>query len=75
MTPSPVWREIESAPKDGTEFLAWVTCGTFDVAWPSFVRWLTDRWISETDGVVNPVAWVPLSRPAPPPTQEQTDDR
>jgi hypothetical protein len=87
MTPSPVWREIESAPKDGTPIL--ISGGTFchpdSMGGPepfrgvSIARW--DRFWNEWSGNPTshddclshePTHWMPLP---PPPTQEQTDDR
>jgi len=61
------WQPIETAPKDGTEFLAWYPPddgddGFFDIAdWiemPKFVN--ADSW---TRGGLDPTHWMPLPEP------------
>lgn len=68
--PSDGWREIESAPKDGTRFLAWITeLGGVDfIHWqdgPTNVGWRDSfiRVYREGD-FGGPTHWMPL--PAPP---------
>lgn len=56
------WQPIETAPKDGTVFLAcWVTDGG-----PYFgaVQWQYDGWVENSEPVGLPTHWMPL--PAPP---------
>lgn len=59
----PGWKDIASAPRDGTQIIAWCVCPTTgdgfllsDVGYwePS------SRWISAGDGVVLPTHWMPL---------------
>jgi hypothetical protein len=70
MTPSPVWREIESAPKDGTYLLL---CEAYDDgSWNMVVGRWDGGWWSKEPFPHEPTHWMPLP---PPPTQEQTDDR
>lgn len=43
------WRDIASAPKDGTEILGWrEDCGTLIVRWSCAVEFMTDREIEES---------------------------
>ena len=49
---SPVWRRIESAPKDGTRFLVFFPSGHIAVA-----AW--DEW----DEISPPTHWMPLPPP------------
>lgn len=67
------WRDIESAPRDGTTIIAWCVCEetgdgwvAADVAyWPPI-----DDWLGVSDGIVSPLFWMPL----PPPPKEQPHD-
>ena len=55
------WQTIETAPKDGTEFLAyWSGSKCF-----SLVGWYNDRWHeTETPAEVStPTHWMPLPEP------------
>ena len=61
------WRDIESAPKDGTRFCAaWrdVEMGEWQVS-PD-TAWHRDHWCSDGDGHIEAVKWQPL--PTPPET-------
>lgn len=63
------WRDIETAPKDGTKFIAWCVCEQTGDGWlVSDCDWWGDKWFSSGDGVVNPSHWMPL----PPPPTERT---
>lgn len=57
------WLPIESAPKDGTEFLAYFGCEQFHVGsitdgefWPAYGAINEDPWMI-------PLAWQPLPHP------------
>jgi hypothetical protein len=75
-TAPPDWRPIESAPKDGTEIIAWgVMAGepgytSDEKAWTG-IRWSKDGWVTtKPQGRYfvgfHPTHWVPL----PPPPQD-----
>jgi len=54
------WKPIESAPCDGTQFIAWgrFDCGTLWLNTDVY-RW-RDNWISVGDGIVCPQEWCSL---------------
>jgi hypothetical protein len=83
MTPSPVWREIESAPLPkfsrrhyDRRFVCLVysdrgvELGIYSYTSEGVGCWSAYGW--GPSHRVNPTHWMPLP---PPPTQEQTDDR
>lgn len=64
--PDAGWRDIESAPKDGTQILAWCVCRETGDAWiAADVAWWkpADHWIGVADGIVGPTHWIPLPPP------------
>jgi predicted dehydrogenase len=59
------WQTIDSAPKDGTRFIAaWECESSGQVCVSTDVYWWRDRWISEDAGLIEPYAWQPLPTPA-----------
>lgn len=67
------WRPIESAPKDGSQFLGWHPHGHVD-----FFRWQNHANVGWRDGFITvfpegsgPKHWMPL--PAPPSTEGGED--
>jgi len=63
------WQPIETAPKDGTEILAWQWGeGTFVVFWcPRFFTWKWTTHRLDGDEYLYPSHWMPL--PASPVTE------
>lgn len=61
---APAWQPIETAPKDGTAFLAWrgIERGPFQCWWNDDGR--EAYWMDYADTEPNPTHWQPL--PAPP---------
>ena len=63
------WRDIASAPKDGSRFLASFVCSTSNAqVVVADVAWHRDHWCSDGDGIIEPTRWQPL--PSPPTEQE-----
>lgn len=68
-TRAPQWQPIETAPKDGTEILAWDGQGQATISWSNgcwslvYAGWRAED--GEFDGAIN---WQPL--PAPPEVSE-----
>lgn len=66
------WQDIETAPKNGDSFLAWVPDDLLAKPWfYSIVRWHNGSWIREGDDfdlVVEPTLWQAL--PTPPTVAE-----
>lgn len=52
------WQPINTAPRDGSEFLAWIPSGYHDVV---FWHVLADHWTTGEDRVY-PTHWMPLPR-------------
>lgn len=66
------WQPISTAPKDGTEFLAWSEAQGFDVV-QSFEYEREDgshAWFNG-DVYVNPTHWMPLPEPPNPPKEDK----
>lgn len=59
------WRPIETAPKDGTEILVWLSWGDYEIT-----LWENDRWTWEDrlSSQPEPTHWMPL----PPPPDAST---
>ena len=58
-----MWRLIETAPKDGTEILAWSSRdGTFVVFWHQGA-WLWTSHDLDGDEELNATHWMPLPEP------------
>lgn len=51
------WREMETAPKDGTQVLLWFTLGHAEVG-----VWRDDTWMTawNHDVLPNPTLWMPI---------------
>jgi hypothetical protein len=60
------WRDIESAPKDGTAIIGYDRSNNCaeNRNYCEFLRWADDRWIDPDTWTVHPTHWMPL--PAPP---------
>lgn len=61
------WQPIETAPKDGSVFIAaWKCDGSGDIIVSGDVHWWRPRrqFLSVADGLIYPTHWQPL--PAPP---------
>ncbi|MEJ1174253.1 DUF551 domain-containing protein [Agrobacterium sp. CMT1] len=61
------WQPIESAPRDGTQFLAFEIDGYFNCWWHDN-GYGEQYWMDEADSEPNPTHWMPL--PAAPAKQE-----
>lgn len=68
-TRAPQWQPIETAPKDGTEILAWDGQGQATVSWKNG-RWslVYAGWRAEDGDFDAAINWQPL--PAPPEVEE-----
>ncbi len=60
------WQPIETAPKDGSKFISAWRCGVSD--WqnvsPDTYWWIREgKWISDSDGLIEPTHWMPLPDP------------
>ena len=64
--PANAWQPIETAPRDGTKFLAWDGDELLIVWWCDGGRWISDNLQQFHPGEhENPTHWQPL--PSPPP--------
>lgn len=64
--PASAWQPIETAPRDGTKFLAWDGDELLIVWWCDGGRWISDNLQQYHPGEYeNPTHWQPL--PSPPP--------
>jgi hypothetical protein len=61
------WQPIESAPKDGTRFIASLVCASSGKRWVAAdVSWHRNHWCSDGDGCVDATHWQPLPEPPEP---------
>lgn len=58
------WRDIETAPRDGTEIIAMIGRKRVRLAWYFKPSSRTEGWLDETGRSIKPTHWLPLP-PAP----------
>lgn len=57
------WQDISTAPKDGTQFLAWIEWHWDDCS-AVVIEWMNNRWEDTIDGMeVRPLKWVSITPP------------
>jgi len=61
------WRDIESAPKDGTEVLVELRPKVIRLGWYFKRSSRTEGWCDENGKPITPVRWAPLPRDSNPP--------
>lgn len=67
---APVWRSIETAPKDGTIIIVWWPCDPPGNWKMRLASWFADAWDDVGDrSELHPTHWMPL--PDPPAEQEE----
>lgn len=59
------WRSMDTAPKDGTEFLAFWSYSTGIFKYIQPMKWVDERFVIswDHDDEINPTHWMPLPKP------------
>ena len=71
------WRDIETAPKDGTVVIGFDPSRDDDDGLPhgvDFMRWFNRTWIDPLTHSLRPTHWMPLPKAPPQPTTEAADE-
>ncbi len=53
------WEPISTAPKDGSEILAWYGQMIFLASWID----AQNAWLTRGNGIIFPIRWMPLPEP------------